>query len=139
MAQLRQHTDTLDKLRCNVVLISFGTVPDAIKWVEETGAPFELLLDSDRTAYRAYGLGHSLSRSWAPKVWFNYAKLILSGHKWRGIQGDSAQLGGDFIVDRHGIIRLAYRSHDPTDRPSISRLLATLETVRDEVGYPQDV
>jgi len=79
--------------------------------------PFEILLDPERVAYQAYGLDRSLIRSWGPKVWYKYAQLLLSGRNWRGIQGDSTQLGGDFIVDRDGIIQLAYRSHDPTDRP----------------------
>jgi hypothetical protein len=53
--------------------------------------------------------------------------LLTSGRKWRGIQGDSAQLGADFVVDTEGIVRLAYRSHDPTDRPPAADLLARLE------------
>lgn len=89
--------------------------------------PFEFFLDPGRKAYQAYGLEHSLIRSWGPNVWFAYARLLLSGRRWRGIQGDSAQLGGDFIVDRNGIIRLAYRSHDPTDRPSINKLVSLLQ------------
>jgi len=37
-----------------------------------------------------------------------------------------SKLGGDFIVDPAGIIRLAYRSHNPTDRPPMSQLLMTI-------------
>ncbi|MEW5941391.1 MAG: AhpC/TSA family protein, partial [Chloroflexota bacterium] len=44
----------------------------------------------------------------------------------RGIQGDSGQLGGDVIVDSAGRIRFIHRSHDPTDRPDVSTLLAAL-------------
>ena len=120
-----------------VVVISFGSTfgaqawLDEIRWIEpvEINARFTLLLDPSRAAYAAYGLEYSLARSWSPKVWLEYARLMLSGRKWRGIQGDSGQLGGDFIVDSRGVIRFAYRSLDPTDRPSISQLLATLEGV----------
>jgi hypothetical protein len=38
-------------------------------------------------------------------------------------------MGGDFIVDYNGILRLAYRSHDPTDRPAASSLLSQLEEI----------
>jgi hypothetical protein len=53
-------------------------------------------------------------------------QLILKGRKWRGIQDDSGQFGGDVIVDSSGYIRLIHRSHDPTDRPDIQSLLAAL-------------
>ena len=63
---------------------------------------------------------------------WRYARLLAAGRKWRGIQGDSTQLGGDFIVDASGIVRLAYRSHDPTDRPSAEQLLAILRELNQE-------
>lgn len=74
----------------------------------------------------AYGLEHSLRHSWNLKTVWRYLQLFHQGYRWRGIQGDSGQLGGDFIVDTQGLIRLAYRSHDPTDRPAIEQLLAVL-------------
>jgi hypothetical protein len=70
--------------------------------------------------------------------------LLLAGRQWRGIQGDSGQLGGDIVVDSSGVIRFVYRSHDPTDRPSIRQLLTTLSNcsatnrkVGIEHGLPQ--
>ena len=119
----------MEALQARVVVISFGSTFGAQAWLDEIDARFTLLLDPERKAYRAYGLEHSLARSWSPKVWLAYARLMLSGRKWRGIQGDSGQLGGDFIVDSNGVIRFAYRSDDPTDRPSMSQLLATLEGI----------
>ena len=113
-------------MQTRVVVVSFGSIVGAQAWLEETGAPFTFLLDPDRAAYRAYGLEHSVARAWGLKVWGRYAQLMLAGRKWRGIQGDSGQLGGDFIVDTDGVIRWAYRSHDPTDRPPIHQLLTTL-------------
>ncbi len=116
----------LEAMQTRVVVVSFGSTVGAQTWLNETDTPFMFLLDPDRVAYRAYGLEHSLARAWGLRAWLRYAQLLLAGRKWRGIQGDSGQLGGDFIVDPDGIIRLAYRSHDPTDRPPISRLLTVL-------------
>lgn len=124
---MRQSSEMIKELNTRVAIISFGTFPGAIAWLQETAVLFEFFLDPGRKAYQAYGLEHSLVRSWGPKAWSTYARLLLSGRRWRGIQGDSAQLGGDFIVDRNGIIRLAYRSHDPTDRPSINELVTLLQ------------
>jgi peroxiredoxin len=95
--------------------------------LEETCTPFRLLLDPDREAYRAYGLERSLFRAWNLKNKWRYAQLIAAGTRWRGIQGDSTQLGGDFVVDRNGVIRLAYPSQDPTDRPAVNDLLAVFQ------------
>lgn len=127
MAQLCLHQDDLDKLNTRVWVISFGTSVAAQAWLEETCTPFRLLLDPDRESYRAYGLERSLLRSWSLKTMWRYAQLLAAGRRWRGIQGDSAQLGGDFIIDGEGVVRLAYPSHDPTDRPAVDDLLAVLK------------
>ena len=109
-----------------MLLITFSSAGYARKWSLETCAPFRLLLDRERTSYHTYGLERSLMRSWNLKTVQRYVQLMSKGRKWRGIQGDSAQLGGDFIIDSEGIVRLAYRSHDPTDRPEVEQLLAIL-------------
>jgi hypothetical protein len=132
VAQLRLYNSELEVRDTRAALISFGTTDLARKWIAETKASFQFLLDPERKAYQAFGLDHSLSRSWSPKVWIEYARLMARGRKWRGIQGDSGQMGGDFIVDRDGILRMAYRSNDPTDRPTVSYLLKRLDDIN---GY----
>ncbi len=126
MAQLCQHVDELENLHTQVWLVSFGTSELGRAWLQETCSPFTLLLDPQREAYRAFGLERSLLRSWRPKVWMEYARLLLSGRKWRGIQGDSGQLGGDFIIDTDGIFHMVHPSQDPTDRPPVEELLHIL-------------
>lgn len=122
-----RHQEEFERLNVEVLVISFGSLPLATAWLEETCAPFRLLLDPERTVYDTYGLERSLSRSWNLRTIWRYVRLMASGRRWRGIQGDSAQLGGDFIVSADGVVRLAYRSHDPTDRPDAAQLLAIFE------------
>ncbi|MFQ5613494.1 MAG: AhpC/TSA family protein [Anaerolineae bacterium] len=124
---MRLSYDAIKSLNAEVLLVSFGTEYWVRVWLEETQSPFLLLLDPDRAAYRAYGLERSLLRSWGGKTIWRYARLLLAGRRWRGIQGDSGQLGGDFIIDAGGLIRLARPSQDPTDRPPVADLLAVLE------------
>ncbi|UCE00225.1 MAG: redoxin domain-containing protein [Chloroflexota bacterium] len=131
MAQLRHFQEAINTLNTRVAVIAFATPVQAAKWIEETQSPYKFLLDPQRKSYRAYGLDYSLARSWSPKIFLHYAWLMASGRKWRGIQGDSGQLGGDFIIDRAGIIRMAYRSHDPADRPKVSDILAHLEAIEE--------
>ena len=121
-----QHVDTFRSLGAQVVLVSFGSPTLAVRWLRETAAPFSLWLDPDRKAYRTYGVDRSLFRSWGPRAIMTYARLLLAGRRWRGIQGNSSQLGGDFIIDETGVIRFAHPSHDPTDRPDIDVLVRIL-------------
>ena len=127
MAQVGLHQQDFESLETNVVTVSFGTPYWAQVWLEETRSPFPLLLDRKRTAYQAYGLERSLLRSWGWQTISYYARALLNGKEWRGIRGDSGQLGGDFIVDAQGTVRLAYPSRNPTDRPSIEDLLSFLQ------------
>ena len=129
MAQLRQSITEFESRDTRVVLVSFGTNKLAQAWMGETKSDFDFLLDPDRKAYQAYGLQRSLFRSWKPKIWLEYARLLSQGRKWRGIQGDSGQLGGDFVIDQSGIIRLAYRSYDPADRPAVSDLIDIFDRI----------
>ena len=121
-----QYQDEFKRLNTEVLIVAFGTLPLAQAWLEETCAPFRLLLDPERTVYRVYGLERSLLRSWNLKTVQRYVQLMRAGRQWRGIQGDSTQLGGDFIVDADGMLRLVYRSSDATDRPPMERLFAVL-------------
>jgi len=133
VAQLCQYEDEINRLNAQVLIISFGTPELAQAWLEETCAPFTMLLDPERVVYRAYGMGRSWLRSWNVNTLWLYVRLLLSGRRWRGIQGDSAQLGGDFIVDANGIVRLAYSSRDPTDRPEVTHLLGILRQLQSEI------
>ena len=134
VAQLCRHQEELELLNVEVLIISFSTLPAAQAWLEETCSPFRMLLDPECSVYQAYELERSLWRSWNLRTIWRYVQLLTSGRRWRGIQGDSAQLGGDFIVGADGIVRLAYRSHDPTDRPPVEQILAIFHQLaaRDE-------
>lgn len=129
MAQLCRLTDRLQALNAHVALVSFGPARMARAWLQETGAPFPLWRDPERRAYRAFGLERSLLRAWSPRGLLAYARLLTSGRRWRGIQGDSLQLGGDVIVDAAGVVRFIHRSADPADRPDPERLLHRLAEV----------
>jgi len=135
VAQLCQHKDELHRLNVQVLVIGFGAVSSARRWLEETCDDFPLLLDPEREIYRLYGLKESWLRSWNLRTIRLYIRLLASGRKWRGIQGKSTQLGGDFIVDSDGIIRLAYRSREATDRPAVDDLLDLLRDLeKDDSG-----
>ncbi|PKO04817.1 MAG: hypothetical protein CVU41_15130 [Chloroflexi bacterium HGW-Chloroflexi-3] len=125
-----QRQDEFEQLNTRVVIISFGTLPALQAWMKETCNAFDVLLDPDRAVYRAYQLEESRWRSWSPKTLWTYARLLLSGRKWLPKEGDTSQMGGDFIIDSKGMVRLAYRSKEPADRPSVNKLLEILKQLK---------
>lgn len=118
------------KLNTRVFVISFGTLPVVQQWLKETCVTFTVLLDRERTVYTAYGLERSRLRAFSPRTLWLYAKNHLRGKQMYSSHGDdTSQLGGDFIVDKNGLVRLAYPSHDPVDRPPVDDLLKILKAL----------
>jgi peroxiredoxin len=116
------------KLNTRVFIISFGTLPALQQWMNEVCGTFTVLLDRERTVYQAYGLERSRLRSWHPRVvWIYIKRWFQRGDFYDSHGDDTAQLGGDFIVDKNGILRLAHPSQEPTDRPSVDELLKILK------------
>jgi alkyl hydroperoxide reductase subunit AhpC len=118
--------DDLARLRLRVLLIAFADESWARAWLGNNDVPFPLLLDRDRRVYRAYGLERSRLRTWSPRTIWYYIRRLAAGAHLQRTHGDPYQLGGDFVVDEGGIVRLAYRSADPSDRPSVERILGAL-------------
>lgn len=131
MVQVAAHQQEFEALHTNVVTVSFGIDYWAKMWLQETQSPFPFLIDAERDAYHAFGLQSSIVRSWMPQNLWYYAKATLQGREKFGKRGDPHQLGGDFIVDSQGIVRLAHPSKEPTDRPSVDQLLMVL---REQTG-----
>lgn len=126
MAQVVSRHAEFEVAGTNVVTVSFGTPYWSGVWLQETKSPFPYLIDSERKAYHAYGLKSSVLSSWSPANLWYYGKAALQRRETFGKRGDPHQLGGDFLIDQTGTIRLAYPSRDPTDRPAISELLSVL-------------
>jgi AhpC/TSA antioxidant enzyme len=114
-------------LDTHILIISFGTFPAVQQWLRETCGDFTVLLDRERSVYNAYELERSYWRSRNLKTRWVYFKAWLAGGKTHNSHGDdTSQLGGDFIVDKNGLLRFIYPSHDPTDRPSADDLIDVL-------------
>jgi peroxiredoxin len=132
VTQLCQHREELERLNVEVVLVTFSSAGYGRVWLKEVCSTFRLLIDREREIYALYDLTRSLLRAWSLKTVRRYIELMRAGRRWRGIQGDSTQLGGDFVIDAQGIVRLAHPSRDPTDRPAVDELLALLRRLTEE-------
>lgn len=138
MAQLRRRQSDFEDLGARIVTISFGPASKASAWIEETQSPFPLLIDARRETYKAFGMRRSLTGSWNLATIRRYRQIMKEGRSWRGIQGDSLQLGGDVVVDAAGVVRLLAPSKTPLDRPSIESLLAVFARLRAEADPARD-
>ena len=121
------HQSDFSKLDTRILIISFGTLATVEQWLAETCPDFTVLLDREREVDNSYGLNRWYWRSRSLRTRWVYFKAWLAGQKTRDSHGDdTSQLGGDFIVDRNGILRFAHPSHDPVDRPSVDELVKVL-------------
>ena len=126
MAQVVAHLAEFERHQTQIVTISFVAEPLVSAWLAETQSPLPMLVDEQRSLYHAYGLKRSVLRSWGPQNLWYYAKALSHGRKMLGKRGDPNQLGGNFIVDAHGVVCYAHPSRNPTDRPEIKKLIAVL-------------
>jgi hypothetical protein len=56
---------------------------------------------------------------------------LLKGRRIQNYgKDDYFQAGGDFLLDREGTILFAHRSHDPSDRPAVKRLLEEISRIK---------
>ena len=101
-------------------------------YLRENPLPFPAVSDPMRAAYAAFGLERSSwGRMLRPHVVAGYLRLVFRGWRPRLPSGqeDVRQLGGDFVLDAAGRLRYAYRSADPTDRPTVEALLRAARDV----------
>ena len=88
---------------------------------------YVVLTDESRATYRAYGLGRGpLWRVWGPATLRAYAQLLRRGAQLQRPKEDTAQLGGDFVIDRDGRLAYVFRSKGPADRPSVDDLVTVV-------------
>ncbi len=122
----------LEQVDATAVFVVHDT-PAAVRRVllAGIGTPFPLAVDQDRSTYRSWGLHRaSWARIWLdPKVYTQYARLLVRGERVRGRGRDVLQLGGDFVVDAAGRVRYS-RPQVRDDRPSVLALVRAVEDAR---------
>ena len=98
-------------------------------YVKQRKLEWPLLLDRDRSLYKAYGMHRGgWTKVLGPAAMLTYFKLILKGRMPRMSHDDVWQLGGDVIIDPEGVVRLHHVSKTPADRPSVESLLEVVQS-----------
>jgi peroxiredoxin len=124
---LRRRQQDFDELNVAVLVVSFEPPRQAARVARTLGLPYPVLSDPDRRAYRMFGLKQGQrERLWSTETAGAYLRGLLRGTLPRRPRGDTAQLGGDFVIDARGRIVFAHRGTSPADRPQVSALVDAL-------------
>jgi alkyl-hydroperoxide reductase/thiol specific antioxidant family protein len=118
---LRQRQTELRPAR--VVIITFASAAKAARTLQLWLSAFEVWVDPERDAYRAWGLGSRRLGLLNLGTVRLYAKAFAHGKRWRPLQWDFTQLGGDAVLDADGLVRLWHAGRTPDDRPPIEALI----------------
>lgn len=121
--------DTFAARGCSVLVVAQAKPELVAHYVARTKWPVPLVCDPERVAYAAFGLERT---NWLaffkPRVLWGYFRGMFKGYRVRQPNKgeDVLQLGGDFVLSRERTLLFAYRSADPTDRPTVADLLTAL-------------
>lgn len=127
-----KHQQRLSEARATAVFVAFDDAETlSHSMLAGVTSPFPVVVDADRTSYREWGLQRAtFAGVWLdPSVWGQYWRLLRSGERIRTLGTDTRQLGGDFIVNPHGLITYARPQHRD-DRPPVGQLLNALANER---------
>jgi peroxiredoxin len=131
VVSLRDDRERFEAAGVGVVLIGQGTADEAERFVQRRGLPFRCLVDTDRSAYRAYGLARGTpGQVYGPRVFLPFVKANVTGHPQLGLRGGSFhQMPGSFVVDRAGVLRFVHRNRTVADTPANQSLLNAVAAI----------
>lgn len=128
LAELRRHYDRIQRLGGEIIVVSFEEGEELRRLVSAHKLPFVFVTDPQKDVYRAYGMiFREKGAAITPKTLVKYVRLRLSGYPAFKKGKDSRQLGGDAVIDQHGIVRFIYRSRFPDDRPGVDKIINALQ------------
>jgi peroxiredoxin len=127
---LREDRERFERTGASVILVGQGTPAECREFCDRRHVPFAVLVDPERTAFRAYELpiGRPLQVA-GPRVSVAWVRTVRDPEtRQRGLRGGSFfQMPGTFVVDPGGIIRFAHRNRHVADTPRNQALLEAIE------------
>lgn len=125
MLQLQQAREELDRLEIQTLVVTFEGRREAREYLDETGLIWPLLVDTDRQLYLAYDMHAArLRHLWGFATMRAYGREALRGRFPRIPRADTAQQGGNVLIDPAGVVRLHHVGSGPADRPTVATVLA---------------
>lgn len=125
--------DEISAAKGKIIVITFGLREGALRWLDDMKCPFPFLMDHSRKLYHYFGLKRSVLKVWGVSSLVYYAEAMVAGRSlpkpYENVHDDPQQMGGNFIIDKHGIARFLYPSKTSLDRPEVEVLLQELQEI----------
>ena len=112
-----------------VVLVTFTDPANLVAYGARNDLPFPILVDGDRSTYRAYGLGRgTIARMYGWRAGRRYWELYREQGRLdrQRATEDTLQLGGDFVIAPDGTLTYGFWGAGPDERPSVDELIAAV-------------
>ena len=124
---MRAHEAEIGAAGARVAAVGLGDRSYARAFRQETGIGFPLLVDADRKAYRAAGLGMAspLHLLWRENAAARQ-RASGAGHRQHRLGKNPFQLGGSFVFGPGNVDRYVHLSRTFGDNAPVTGLLAAL-------------
>jgi alkyl-hydroperoxide reductase/thiol specific antioxidant family protein len=124
---VRAHEDELQAAGARLAAVGLGDAAYAKHFRAETGIGFPLLVDAERQAYRAAGLGKaSLWHLVRRDNFVARRRARAEGHRQHRLGNDPLQLGGSFVFGPGHTDLFAHVSRTFGDNARVADLLAAV-------------
>lgn len=108
-----------------MVVLTFEPEVLATLYAEQMGLPWPVVSDPERLHYDRWQMDRAgLLDVWGPRTWWAYVKELLGGARLKPSGADTAQRGGNVLIDPEGRVHLHHVGTGPADRPSVQSLIA---------------
>jgi len=110
----------------SIIAIFDSSLDNLVRYSEGHNSPFPILADEQNRYYRLYNIEYSIAG--VLKGMFlrmpTLVKGLLKGYFPLRIKGRMTTMPADFLIDRHGIIQVAYYGEDEGDHLPFDRVKA---------------
>ena len=90
-------------------------------------------MDPSLKTYQILGFKRSIGSLIGLKSFKEAFKSTMSGHFFKGIQGDSLQEGGVIIISTNNKIYYFYQSKEAGDHPLVSNMIKALKSSQEAI------
>jgi peroxiredoxin len=132
VVSLREEHMRFARLGTRISLIGQGTPTDCAEFCDRQRIEFDVFVDPERVAFRAFGLIEGgIRQVLTPAVLLPWVKNELKAEtRQGGLRGGSfMQMPGTFVVDTTGIVRFAHRNRHVADTPRNQAILDVLAKI----------
>lgn len=100
-----------------IIAVFDSPIDNLIRHALRHEAPFPVLADADNTYYKAYGVEHSVA-GMLKGIFLRMPTLLkgmFAGYIPTTFKGSPTTMPADFLIDREGVIQMAYYGGDDGD------------------------